>query len=235
MKRHKDLITLGIVAVLALVALVLWTLLGAPKDHMADTLVKLVASTNQVDEGEPFQVSVEITPGDGVEVAGAQFNLIFDPEALKINSVQEGNFLNQGGAQTFFLAGTIDNNGGTLKNVAGATKGAGSGVTQPGTFAVIQCTALKGHTSSGFALDNVIVGNQEAAPVPLQPITVDQVDVTISGDLNNDGFIDDEDLVAVGAVFGSSGDPGFIRADVDKDGVITVLDLITVGQKIQLT
>jgi len=46
-------------------------------------------------------------------VAGAQFNLSFNPSLVTINSVTEGNLFNQGGASTYFMAGTINNAAGT--------------------------------------------------------------------------------------------------------------------------
>jgi hypothetical protein len=44
-------------------------------------------------------------------------------------------------------------------------------------------------------------------------------------DINKDRVCDNLDLVAVSNIYGSSDDPGWIREDVDNNGVIQVLDI----------
>jgi hypothetical protein len=44
-------------------------------------------------------------------------------------------------------------------------------------------------------------------------------------DMNNDGVCDNLDLVSISNAYGSSGEPGWIREDIDNNGFIQVLDL----------
>ena len=88
-----------------------------------------------------------------------QFNLSFNPALVSINSVTQGNLLNQGGANTYFTAGTINNTAGTLTNVAGAITTPGQTVSVAGTFAVITMTASTVSGTCPLTLSNVIVGD----------------------------------------------------------------------------
>ncbi len=213
-------------------ALLIALLPRAPHDTMADTLVKLVPSKEEVNPGEQFTVEVVIEPAAGTNIAGAQFDLAFNPQSVQIDNIQEGDFLTQGGAESFFNLGTVDNEAGKLTAVFGTVIGPGQDLPGPGTFAIITCTAVSAPTTSAFALSNVIVGNKDGVAVPLGSITVGQVAVTFLGDVNNDGVVDVTDLEDMATVFGETGAPGFSGADVDKDGTINVLDAILVSQHI---
>ena len=54
--------------------------------------------------------------------------------------------------------------------------------------------------------------------------------MAISGDVNGDGHVNDEDMMLVYDHFGERGTPGWIPEDVYRDGFITVLDMILIGQ-----
>jgi hypothetical protein len=202
-----------------------------PKETMA-TVVKLVPSEDILVPGQPFKVDVVIEPEAGAEVAGAQFELTFNKDSVNIVSVEEGPFLTSGGASSYFNAGNIDNENGTLKMVFGAVIGAGQSVNAPGVFAKLHCTAVNEGTSSALVLSNVIVGSKDAVALPLESITEVTVVVAHSADVNVDGFIDIQDIIEIVTNWGMSGDPGFTRADVAKDGLVNILDAIIVGQNI---
>jgi hypothetical protein len=102
--------------------------------------------------------------------------LSFDPSLLTANSVAEGNLLSQGGASTFFMAGTINNAAGTISGVAGAIIVPGQTVSSPGTFATISFTAKTTAGTSPLDLSNVIAGNAQGQPVT---ITVTDGQVTV--------------------------------------------------------
>jgi hypothetical protein len=224
-----------LVAGLIIVALVVATILfgiwpRAPKEIMANTVVKLVLSKDVVEPGESFSMDVVIEPAAGANVAGAQLNIDFNNQSIQLDSVAEGDFLNQGGDPTYFNAGVIDSANGHLTNVYGAVLKAGAVLPNPGTFATIQCTAGQVPSTSSVVLSNVIVGNKDGVAVPLESLTPVEVVVALSADVNLDGVVDIADVEAVADEFGTTGQPGFSRADVDGDGVINILDIILVGQ-----
>jgi len=138
------------------------------------TIVSISPSTQTVLPGQAFTIDIIIDPD--VAIAGAQFDLSFDPSLISANSVTEGNLLKQGGASTYFSPGTIDNTAGKIKGVAGAIITPGATVSSPGVFATIQMTAKSVEGTSPLNLSNVIVGDINGNPVS---ITVNNGSVTI--------------------------------------------------------
>jgi hypothetical protein len=234
----KEKLILAAAAIVAWFTMVLLVILAASpagtlsKQDM-ETVVKVLPSKDILSPGETFTVAVRVEPGDGgVNVAGAQFDLAFNHLAVRLDAVEEGDLLKQGGAQTFFMAGTLDNQAGTVTGVAQVILGAGQSVAGPGNIAVLHCTALAAGQTSAFVISNVIVGNMAAEPLPLESPIINQVTVASPSDLDLDGDVDVNDLVMVATVFGATGAPGFRREDVKGDGKIDVLDMIVVGQNI---
>ena len=50
------------------------------------------------------------------------------------------------------------------------------------------------------------------------------------GDVNSNGYVNEEDMMLVYDHFGETGSPGWIAEDVTRDGAINVLDMILIGQ-----
>ena len=223
---------LRLAAVVLSMALAMALATGCIPPKIMNTLVKVTPSKTILAPGESFTVDVRVEPGDGVNVAGAQFDLAFNAQAVRLDSVEEGNLLKQGGAQTYFLPGVIDNGAGTLKAVAQVIIGAGQSVNTPGSIAVLHCTALTAGQTSAFALPGVLVGNMAAEALPLESPAIDQATVALPSDLDLNGIVDLADLAMVAVVFGLTGSPAWRREDVKGDGQIDVLDLIVVGQNI---
>ena len=195
---------------------------------MANTTVSVTPSAPVLAAGAPFTVTVAIAPA--VAIAGAQFDLSFNPKAVQIVSVVEGNLFKQGGAPTYFMPGTIDNVNGTLKAVVGVVEGAGQSVSTPGTMVTINCTAVTAGQTSAFNLLNVIVGNPSGVAVPLASFNITQMGVASVWDLNFDGVVNQADVQIAAGHLGQTGTPGWIPSDINKDGIISVLDLILIGQ-----
>jgi len=140
-----------------------------------ETQVYISPPSQTVNAGQTFTVNVFIEPAEAI--AGAQFNLSFDPALLTANSVAEGNLLKQNGALTVFGNGTINNSAGTITNVYGAIITAGATVSSPETLASISFTAKTSAGTSPVTLHNVVVGNATGGAVT---INVTDGDVTIN-------------------------------------------------------
>jgi hypothetical protein len=125
------------------------------------TTVTVTPQVQSVSKVSPFTVSVDVDPA--VPILGVQLDLSFDTSLVEANSVTEGNLLNQDGASTSFLPGTIDNTAGTITGVAGAIIGGGAPVSSPGTFATISFTAKTTAGTSPLDLSNVVVGDASGA------------------------------------------------------------------------
>jgi hypothetical protein len=183
------------------------------------TEIKVTPSSSSVKQGQVFTVEVSVTP-DG-EVAGLQMDFHFNPGVMQVQSVVQGPFLGQ---QTFFNAGVIDNTAGVVKPIYGVVTTPGQAITQPGVFLVITCKALAASGTSGIVLDNVVVGNKEGVSVPFS-LSVSQVVVLSSYDLDGNGSVNSADMEIAASQFGVAG-----SADFNEDMVVDVLDLIRIGQ-----
>ena len=150
---HKLIKLWAVTVTLALILL----LQSLPVAASSPVIVTVSAPTQPVSQGQQFTVNITVQPNNSI--AGMQFNLSFNPALVSINSVTQGNLLNQDGASTYFTAGTINNTTGTLTNVAGAITTPGQTVSVAGTFAVITMTASTVSGTCPLTLSNVIVGD----------------------------------------------------------------------------
>ena len=138
---------------------------GRPLLAAAGTAAVSVSAPSQpVSQGSQFTVNIVIQPNNAI--AGSQFNLTFNPALITVNSVTEGNLLNQNGGSTYFSPGTINNTNGTITGVAGAITTPGQTVSAAGIFAVITMTAGSTRGSSALTLSNVIVGDINGQILP---------------------------------------------------------------------
>lgn len=132
------------------------------------TAVSVSAPTQPVSPGKQFTVNITIQPNN--PIAGVQFNLSFNPSLVTVNGIDEGNLLNQNGASTYFMPGTINNTTGTINGVAGAIIGNGQTVSTPGILAVITMTSSATGGTCPFTLSNVIVGDINGQSVPVNMV-----------------------------------------------------------------
>ena len=175
-----------------------------PTSAQVDTIVS-VSGPGEVNLGEQFTVDIIVEPETAI--AGVQFNLAFDSSLVTVDSVAEGNLLSQGGATTYFSAGTIDNIAGTISGVAGAITTPGQTVSTIGTFAEITLTAGMSGGTSLLTLADVLVGDINGQPV--------QVSV-VSGQV---AINQPPSLDPIGARSANEGDPLiFIISATDADG-----------------
>ena len=129
----------------------------------AQTLVSISPSTQQIDEGDNFVISVNVVPD--APTSGAQFNLQFDSSLVNVVSVTEGNLLDQDGASTIFSPGTIDNSQGTVTDVYALILGK-SNITTSGIFVNIDLVALNKSGTCTFEMVNVVISNSEGQSLP---------------------------------------------------------------------
>ena len=185
-----------------------------------------LASTTQVTVGDTF--TVHIRAQNIVDLAAWQFNIKFDPAAIKAAEVNEGDFLKGDGVETLFQEGTIDNESGTISGVL-AIRLAEGGVNGNGMLVSVTFSA-RAVGRSRLTLENVQLSNSFAKSITLSSnITEIFIDVDGSPDVNQDGRVDILDLVAVVNHIGER-NPTNWRVDVNGDGVVSILDLVLVAQ-----
>ena len=183
----KKLLAIGLIAVLFASLFMGLTPSSVATEY---TTVKISPTTQDVSTGQSFIINVVIDPHTAI--AGAQFNLQFDPSLIQVNSVTEGNIFKQNGANTIFSPGTIDNDIGVVKHVYGNTLGAGETVSLVGTFAVIRATSKNVGVSQ---IDLVTIG---AISVKVSDSSGNVVPVNIeNGSVNIQNWVIDGDTVYI--------------------------------------
>jgi hypothetical protein len=153
----------GIMSIL-LTALMLCALLVPTVPVLAspDTSMSISPATQTVDADDSFDVDV-VVDTTGLTRA-AQFDLSFDPSLVQIDSVTEGSYYSDWitdpqNEQTYFVAGTIDNEAGTLTMAAVSILSQNpGGQTGSGTFITVHMTAKEEVSgTSDLILSGVLV------------------------------------------------------------------------------
>jgi hypothetical protein len=128
-----------------------------------------VSAPSQIGTGETFTVSIDVDPNTAI--AGIQFDLAFDPSLVSVSNVIEGDLLMQGGANSYFMPGVIDNGAGTISGVVGVIVSPGQTVSTAGTLALITLTAGTGEGTSPLTLSNVKAGDVNAHSLPVSVVS----------------------------------------------------------------
>ena len=125
---------------------------------VAAPMISVIPPDSEVMFQQQFTVNVTVDPGM-TEIYGIQYTLSFDNSVLHAEWQNEGTFLNHDGAQTNVYINTVDNGAGTI-SFAATRVDVTTGVTGPGTLAVIKFTAIRKGICSDLTLDGVIVADE---------------------------------------------------------------------------
>ena len=140
---------------------------------------------------------------------GWNCNITFDSDILEAVEVVEGDFLSSDGTATFFLEGKIDNENGLITGFS-VLRLDGSSINGSGTLLSIKFKAKKvGKTT--FEPGNCVLGDSDGVEIPSE---TPKLEITI------EEFVPEEDIFT---------GPAW---DVNKDGMINVLDLIIVSNNL---
>ena len=166
--------------------------------------------------GQQLTLNVDIV--DGETVAGYQFTVQFDETALRYIDSTNEDYL-QG--SPFVTPSVVEGNHVTLAATSLAGESNGDGTLATLTFEVIAAKA------STLTLSEVILSNSAGKSFHPQ---VESGQITkppqLTGDVNQDGTVNIQDLVLVASSFGKSGQN---KADVNEDGVVNIQDLVLVA------
>ena len=166
--------------------------------------------------GEQLTLSLNITGGENV--AGYQATVAFDTSALRHVSSANGDYLPAG---AFFVPPVVDGPLVTLAATSLAGESNGDGTLATLTFEVI---AVKAST---VTLSEIVLSDSAGTGFRPQVENGEIVErPKLTGDINEDGVVNIQDLVIVAGQFGQSG-PN--NADVNKDGVVNIQDLVLVA------
>ena len=186
-------------------------------------------SKTPIHTGDTF--TLDILAENTTDLAGWQFDIVFDPTILEAVNVSEGDFLKMGGASTFFQSGTIDNVAGSIMKL-NAARLSGEGISGTGTLVQVTFKA-KSAGETELALQNFQFGSVTGDNIPAGP---HQIRFTVeeglpTGDVNRDGVVSILDLILIAQQLGrrvAAGSP----VDLNGDGVVSILDLILTARSL---
>jgi hypothetical protein len=121
--------------------------------------------TLTVNQNQTF--SLDISVESITDLYAYQFDVSFDPLILSALSIDEGSFL-QGGGATFYAPGTIDNGSGTVNLTANTLLGPGPGIDGTGILATLWFKALNPVTTTVSLLNVQLLDsniNEISAPI----------------------------------------------------------------------
>ena len=128
----------------------------------------LSTDATQIKVGTTF--TVHLKAANVTDLAGWQTDITFDPTVLKVNNVNEKNFLKQAGGRTFFQKGMIQNKQGKVTGISVA-RTSRSGASGQGILLSIRFTALA-NGETRLTLQNFQAGSSTGKPIPSSPIEI---------------------------------------------------------------
>ena len=167
------------------------------------------SSTERVDVGNTF--TFDINALFIRNLVGWQCNISFDAEFFEVVEVIEGDFLSQDGAATLFQEGTIDNEIGVISGY-NVLRLDGKGVDGSGTLLSVKFRA-KTLGTVVFTPDLCYLGDSEGEDIPSESPKL-EIEIVERAPLA-------EDEVWTGP-----------REDVNRDGIVNILDMILVSKNI---
>jgi hypothetical protein len=173
--------------------------------------------TNQIQYDEEYSIFVYCIPTQPIK--GYEFQISFNPEFLQVVEVIEGDIFQN--YSTFFSNGIIDNDNGTVQNIYGVLLG-DYFVNDTGTL--IELIVMNNSTfgTGDISLNSVGVVNGTS-------YVNTTVVISFEYDINMDQKINLLDLLYVSNCYSYTGENGWIREDVDNNGIVDLLDLIFVS------
>ncbi len=184
-------------------------------------------SHSPINAGDTF--TLDFSARNVIDFAEWQFDISFDPTALEVLEVNEGDFMTQNGG-AFFQKGTIDNTAGKIEGFSSATLTT-NGVKGTGVLLSVTFKA-KTEGEKQVALHNFQFLTISGKTIPAGPHEfIFTIKEQLIGDVNRDGRVSIQDMILVSRVFGKDASD-YPFADINQDGKINIQDLIIVAQHI---
>ena len=156
-------------------------------EYSEATGIGYLFSESSIHIGDTF--TIDIRAENVIDLAGWQFDIVFDRARLEAVDVSEGNFLKTDGGSTFFQSGRIDNAAGKITGlIAGRISEGGAS----GSGSVVQVKfKAKTQGESKLALQNFLFGSVAEESISAGPL---EIRITVEerllpGDVNRDGVV----------------------------------------------
>ena len=203
--------------------------LAADTEYSTGAGIDYVLSEPSIHSGDTF--TFDIRAENIIDLAGWQFDIVFDPARFEVVDVSEGGFLKTDGESTFFQGGRIDNAAGKITGLIAGRLSEG-GLNGSGSLVRVKFKA-KSQGDTRVALQNFLFGSSTGDIIPAGPQEI-QFTVMVrltTGDVNRDGVVSILDLILIAQQLGQRVPPNS-PVDVNGDGVVNIFDLTLVAQGI---
>jgi Cohesin domain. len=130
----------------------------------AETVIGFSPAHISVEENETFALAITIETD--TNVSGAELELSYDPSIVNITSITEGDFFKQGGKNTIFSRGNIDNELGTVTGTYSVIMGDDM-LLGPENFATITLVSKDEAGITDIEMKNVIITDSTGASLPV--------------------------------------------------------------------
>ena len=162
----------------------------------------------QIGVGDTF--TLHLSTDNITDLAGWQADITFDPNVLKADRVNEGNFLKQKGGRTHFRKGTINNQKGRINSLSSTRISEGGAEGEGTLLSVTFTTKTVGETR--VALRRFQAGSSAGEVIPARPSEIIiAVGTQSTSDVSDVGFVLSTDATSV-----RSGDPFTLRLSAEK-------------------
>ena len=167
----------------------------------AESVVSILPPSQSIDANQEFDVYINIDPE--TPIAGAQLDILYDPDVLSVSTVNEGDFFKHDGTMSIFIGGTVDHSQGRVNGLFAVTLGKAE-ISTEGTFAHITFIASDRKGDCIIDISNVILSNSDGLSVP---VTTHTAQVTINENTPS-CQIDETTANSDGGSGGGGGDTG---------------------------
>lgn len=133
----------------------------------AMTKVSIYPSTLDIDPNSSFEIVVNIEPDNAI--VGTQADIYYSNELMRVDRVRKGALYDRSDVMYFFNVGTIDNVIGSVTNSYAVAFG-GTPISTPGSFLVMECTALDKTAYCPLHLTNVVLSDSQGQTVPVSVV-----------------------------------------------------------------
>ena len=223
-----------------------------PPEEMPIIVVLAPIPKTGIAPGDTFTQTIEIR--EALKLSAWQMDVVFNPNILELIEVEEGDFLEQGGYNAFFLSSAISDS-----NAAGRIRASQARVgrkpnASPPPNNVLTNPSPGGLTGKGnlmrltfkllefaeepLGIHNVQLSNDKSQRISYSIQINDLIVATDEyppEDVDRDGKVNIQDLIMVASDMGrrnsnlGNANPINPRTDVNDDGFVNMLDLITVS------
>ncbi|MBP1909969.1 PGF-pre-PGF domain-containing protein [Methanolobus bombayensis] len=137
--------------------------------------VSILPSNQELYPGDTFDIYIYMEPK--TPIAGAQLDISYDSDMIKVNNVDGSAFFEQDGISSIFIGGNVDNSQGTINGLFAVTLGK-TDVVSAENFAHISFTALENTGNCTINLYNVILSDYSGNALP---ISIQDAQISIIG------------------------------------------------------